>query len=78
MSVHTTDQKCLERVSWESPSNETVPVHYYNVLSIFSCSAVVHNAEEQIYDEVKHCEKIQTYETTSYHFSLTTKVPELK
>ena len=75
-SIDTTDQKHLDRILWASPNNETVPVHYYNVPSTFSCTAVVHNTEEQTYDEVEHYEKIQTYETIPYHFSLTTKIPE--
>ena len=73
--IHTTDQKCSNRILWVSASNETAPVQYYNVLSTFSCSAVVHNAEKH---EVECYEKIQTYETIPYHFSLTTKVSELK
>ena len=76
--IHTTDQKCFDRILWVSANNETAPVHYYNVPSTFSCSAAVHNAEEQTYDEVKRYEKIQTYETIPYHFSLTTKVSEFK
>lgn len=77
-SIVTTDQECFDRILWASPNDETVPVHYYNLPSTFSCSAVVTNAEDQSYDRVQRYEKIQTYETVPYHFSLTTKVPELQ
>ena len=77
-SIDTNDQECLDRILWAPPNDETVPVHYYNLPSTFSCSAVVHNTEEQTYDRVQRYEKIQTYETIPYHFSLTTKVPELR
>ena len=74
-SIDTNDQECI---LWEPPNDKTVPVHYYNLPATFSCSAVVHNTEEQTYDQVQRYEKIQTYETIPYHFSLTTKVPELQ
>lgn len=76
-SIDTCDQECLHRILWASPNDKTVPVHYYNLPSTFRCSAVVHNTEEQTYDRVQRYEKIETYETIPYHFSLTTKLPEL-
>lgn len=77
-SIDTCDQECLDKLLWASPSDKMVPAHYYNLPSTFSCSAVVHNTEEQTYDQVRRYEKIQTYETIPYHFNLTTKVPELQ
>ena len=81
-SIETIDEECLDRVLWmrSSRDDETVPIHYYNLPSTFSCSTGVHSADHnsQSYEQVQRYEKIQTYETIPYHFTLTTKVPRLK